>query len=66
MLHDDWSICRLMPKAVGKGWIDMQLDAFEQSPQASQTRSLITARMVGSSIVPRLRRRRFSAAQVWS
>ena len=37
-----------------------------QSPQPSQTSSLITTRSSGSGKAPRLRRRRFSAAQVWS
>ena len=37
-----------------------------QSPQPSQTASLITTRRAGSGNLPRLRRRRFSAAHVWS
>jgi hypothetical protein len=42
----------------------MQFDCTEQSPQPSQTAGLISTRRAGSSISPRLRRRRFSAAQV--
>ena len=37
-----------------------------QSPQPSHTASLMTTRTAGSTMVPRLRRRRFSVAQVWS
>jgi hypothetical protein len=42
------------------------LDFTLQSPQPSHTSSLMTTRFCGSGNVPRLRRRRFSAAQVWS
>ncbi len=48
------------------GWMETQLDFTPQSPQPSQTASLMKARLFGSGKVPRLRRRRFSAAQVWS
>ena len=43
-----------------------QFEVRPQSPQPSHTRSLMKARLGGSNIRPRLRRRRFSAAQVWS
>ena len=52
--------------AVSTGTTDRQLDAVPQSPQPSQTASLITTRRPASGIRPRLRRRRFSAAQTWS
>ena len=61
-----WSIARLRPNSVSTGTIDRQFDFSPQSPQPSQTRSLMTTRRAGSGNVPRLRRRRFSAAQVWS
>ena len=66
LLQEDWSISRLRPNSVSTGTTDMQFDFALQSPQPSQTRSLMTTRRAGSSIRPRLRRRRFSAAQVWS
>ena len=44
----------------------MQFDCTEQSPQPSHTASLINSLVSGSFIKPRLRRLRFSAAQVWS
>ena len=51
---------------VSTGTTLRQLDALEQSPQPSQTSWLIITRRVGLGISPRLRRRRFSAVQVWS
>src|SRR5262245_13024048 len=66
LLQEDWSIARLRPNSVSTGMTDRQLDFTPQSPQPSQTSSLITTRLSGSAIRPRLRRRRFSAAQVWS
>ncbi|MCY1299420.1 hypothetical protein D9M70_489480 [compost metagenome] len=66
LLHDDWLMRRLVPSSVSSGSTDRQLDLAEQSPQPSQTASLIKARLAGSGYVPRLRRRRFSVAQVWS
>ena len=66
MLQFDWSIARLRPNSVSFGSTEMQFDCTEQSPQPSQTRSLMNTRRGGSSIRPRLRRRRFSAAQVCS
>ncbi|TIV80922.1 MAG: hypothetical protein E5V93_08225 [Mesorhizobium sp.] len=64
MLQLDWSMRRLRPNSVSTGWIETQLDCTPQSPQPSQTRSLMKTRLSGSGKVPRLRRRRFSAAQV--
>ena len=61
-----WSIWRLRPSSVSSGFTDTQLLLSEQSPQPSHTASLIKTRLAGSGKVPRLRRRRFSAAQVWS
>ena len=66
LLQDDWSIIRLRPHSVSTGWMATQLDCTPQSPQPSQTSSLTTTRSSGSGKRPRLRRRRFSAAQVWS
>ena len=66
MLQLDWSIWRLRPNSVSTGTIETQFEASPQSPHPSHTSSLITTRRGGSSIRPRLRRRRFSAAQVWS
>ena len=64
MLQLDWLIVRLRPNSVSSGSTEMQFDCTEQSPQPSQTAALIITRRDGSSIRPRLRRRRFSAAQV--
>src|SRR6478672_10730283 len=66
LLQLDWSIVRLRPHSVSNGCTDTQLDFTPQSPQPSQTSSLIRTRLSGSGKRPRLRRRRFSAAQVWS
>src|ERR1700752_1220424 len=66
LLQLDWSMVRLRPHSVASGCTETQLDFTPQSPQPSQTRSLMTTRLSGSGNVPRLRRRRFSAAQVWS
>src|ERR1700736_375375 len=66
LLQLDWSIVRLRPSSVSSGLTETQFDLSEQSPQPSQTASLMTTRLGGSGKVPRLRRRRFSAAQVWS
>ena len=61
-----WSISRLRPNSVSIGSTDTQLDLTPQSPQPSHTAGLMMVRLAGSTILPRLRRRRFSAAQVWS
>ena len=57
---------RLRPNSVSSGITDRQFDWMLQSPQPSQTSSLITTRLSGASMVPRLRLRCSSAAQVWS
>src|SRR3954469_1088700 len=62
----DWSIVRLRPNSVSSGCTETQFDLTPQSPQPSQTSSLMMTRLAGSGNWPRLRRRRFSAAQVWS
>mmetsp|Transcript_15310 Transcript_15310/g.36449 ORF Transcript_15310/g.36449 Transcript_15310/m.36449 type:complete len:206 (+) Transcript_15310:1652-2269(+) len=66
LLQVFWLIWRLRPKSVSSGSTDRQLDCTEQSPQPSHTSSLMTTRLAGSTSLPRLRRRRFSVAQVWS
>ncbi len=66
MLQEDWSMRRLRPSSVSTGSMEMQFDCTLQSPQPSQTSSLITMRSSGSGKRPRLRSRRASAAQVWS
>ncbi|MND07646.1 hypothetical protein D3C83_297680 [compost metagenome] len=66
MLQVDWLMVRFLPNSVSSGSTDRQLDFALQSPQPSHTASLITARLAGSGKAPRLRRRRFSEAQVWS
>jgi hypothetical protein len=65
LLHDDWSMVRLRPNSVSFGRMDTQLDWMPQSPQPSHTASLMTMRLAGREFAF-LRRRRFSAAQVWS
>ena len=57
---------RLRPNSVSFGKIDTQFDCTPQSPQPSQTASLMTMRLATSGYSPFFRRRRFSAAQVWS
>ncbi len=54
MLQADWSMRRLRPNSVSTGTTDMQFDCVEQSPQFSQTRALMKARMAGSGIGPAL------------
>ena len=66
LLQEDWLIRRLRPYFVSSGSIETQFDLTEQSPQPSHTASLMKTRTSGSGAVPRLRRRRSSAAQVWS
>ena len=61
-----WLMVRLRPNSVSSGSTDRQLDCTPQSPQPSHTKSLMTTRLAGSTIVPRFLRRRFSVAQVWS
>ena len=64
LLHDDWSMARLRPSSVSTGTMDTQFDCTPQSPQPSQTSVLMKTRLLILGKVPRLRRRRFSAAQV--
>src|SRR6516165_8291154 len=64
LLQVERLILRLRPNGVCFGSALRQLDSTEQSPQPSQTRSLIEAKRGGSSNWPRLRRLRFSVAQV--
>ena len=66
MLQVFWLMRRLRPNSVSTGSTARQLLCTLQSPQPSHTSSLITTRLAGSTILPRLRRRRFSVAQVWS
>jgi hypothetical protein len=66
LLQPDWSISRLRPYSVSFGSTDTQNDFSPQSPQPSQTSELMKMRLFGSASLPRLRRRRFSVAQVWS
>jgi hypothetical protein len=48
LLQFDWSMRRLRPNSVSNGCTDTQLEATEQSPHPSQTRSLINTRFGGS------------------
>src|SRR5712692_10823736 len=48
LLQLDWSIARFLPNSVSTGTTDRQLEAAEQSPQPSHTRSLMTTRWGGS------------------
>src|ERR1700694_3726836 len=64
LLQLDWSMVRLRPHSVSSGCTDTQFDCTPQSPQPSHTSSLMLTRLSGSGNCPRLRRRRFSAAQV--
>jgi hypothetical protein len=66
LLQADWSISRLVPSGVSNGRMATQFDLTEQSPQPSQTSGLMKTRVSGSGKRPFLRRRRFSAAQVWT
>ena len=66
MLQVLWLMRRLRPNSVSSGSTLRQLLCAEQSPQPSHTSSLMTTDLAGVAIVPRLRRRRFSVAQVWS
>mmetsp|Transcript_13632 Transcript_13632/g.44451 ORF Transcript_13632/g.44451 Transcript_13632/m.44451 type:complete len:225 (+) Transcript_13632:520-1194(+) len=66
LLQRDWLILRFSPNAVSTGSTAMQDDWTEQSPQPSQTASLMKRRFGGSGARPRRRFRRFSAAQAWS
>jgi hypothetical protein len=61
-----WLMRRLRPNSVSTGSTLRQLLCTLQSPQPSHTSSLMTTTLSGVASVPRLRRRRFSVAQVWS
>ena len=63
-LHDDWLMRRLRPNSVSSAITDRQFDCTLQSPQPSQTSSLMTTRRSGVGTVPRLRLRCSSAAHV--
>ena len=45
LLQVDWSIARLRPNSVSTGITDRQFDCTPQSPQPSQTSSLMTTRL---------------------
>ncbi len=55
---------RLRPNSVSSGSTERQFDWTLQSPQPSQTISLMTTRRDGSGNSLRFLRRRFSVAQV--
>ena len=48
MLQEDWSMARLRPNSVSTGTTERQLDFTLQSPQPSQTSSLMKTRVAGS------------------
>ena len=48
MLQEVWLMRRLRPNSVSTGSIEMQFDWTLQSPQPSQTSSLMTTRWSGS------------------
>ena len=54
LLQFDWSIWRLRPNSVSSGCTATQFDCTEQSPQPSQTRSLMITRLSGSGKVAAL------------
>ena len=58
--------CACGRASVSSGTTATQFDCTEQSPQPSQTRSLMKRRRAGSTSSPFFLRRRFSAAQVCS
>jgi len=64
LLHEDWLMVRLRPNSVSSGSTERQFDLALQSPQPSQTNSLISTRFGGSGNSSRFLRRRFSVAQV--
>ena len=66
LLHEPWLIRVLRPNSVSTGSTDRQFDFTPQSPQPSQTLSLMAMRREASGIRPRLRARRFSFAHSWS
>ena len=48
LLQLDWSIRRLRPNSVSTGCTETQFDCTPQSPQPSQTSSLMITRLSGS------------------
>jgi hypothetical protein len=66
LLQEDWSIARLRPNSVSSGTIETQFDLHAAIAAALADQLVDEHAPVGSGKVPRLRRRRFSAAQVWS
>ena len=54
LLQEDWSIARLRPNSVSTGITDRQLDCTPQSPQPSQTSSLMNTRLGGIGHRPAL------------
>ena len=54
MLQADWSMRRLRPNSVSNGCTATQFDAVPQSPQPSQTSSLMMTRASGIRIFPAL------------
>src|SRR5437868_13613202 len=58
LLQLDWSMVRLRPNSVSSGCTETQLLCTPQSPQPSQTSSLMMTRLSGSGNVPRSEERR--------
>ena len=54
LLQFDWSIRRLRPNSVSSGCTETQFETAEQSPQPSQTRSLMKTRFGRIRIEPAL------------
>ena len=54
MLQLDWSMVRLRPNSVSSGLTETQFESREQSPQPSQTASLMKTRLGGSGNVAAL------------
>src|ERR1700740_2702876 len=53
LLQLDWSMVRLRPNSVSSGCTDTQFDCTPQSPQPSQTSSLMMTRRAGAGHWPR-------------
>ena len=66
LLQEDWSIARLVPNSVSTGTTERQLDLRGAVAAPLAHRLVDEGARAGSAIVPRLRRRRFSEAQVCS
>ena len=63
VLQAFWSICRFRPRSVSLGITERQFDSALQSPQPSQTASLMTTRREALASFPFFCWRRFSVAQ---